>query len=38
MGKKGPDYEQRLVAAHLAFTARDAQELGEDQDVVGVIT
>ena len=38
MGKKGPNYEQRLVAAHLAFTARDAAELGEDQDVVGVIT
>jgi hypothetical protein len=38
MGKKGPNYEQRLVAAHLAFTARDAQELGKDRDVVGVIT
>jgi hypothetical protein len=38
MGKKGPTYEQRVVAAHLAFTARDAAELGEDRDVVGLIT
>ena len=38
MGKKGPSYDQRLVAVHLAFTARDADELGEDRDVVGVIT
>jgi hypothetical protein len=38
MGKKGPNYEQRLVAAHLAFTARDAEELSENRDVVGVIT
>ena len=38
MGKKGPNYQQRIVAAHLAFTARDAAELGEDKSVVGVIT
>jgi hypothetical protein len=38
MGKKGPSYEQRIVAAHLAFTARDAVELSEDRSVVGVIT
>ncbi|HEX6119639.1 MAG TPA: hypothetical protein VFZ03_09320 [Dongiaceae bacterium] len=38
MGKKGPDYDQRLVAAHLAFTPRDDAELGPDQSVVGVIT
>ncbi len=38
MGKKGPTYDQRVVAAHLAFTARDADELGEDRSVVGVIT
>jgi hypothetical protein len=38
MGKKGPTYDQRVVAAHIAFTARDAAELGEDHDVVGVIT
>ncbi|MEZ5833488.1 MAG: hypothetical protein R3D05_20135 [Dongiaceae bacterium] len=38
MGKKGPTYDQRVVAAHIAFTARDADELGEDQSVVGVIT
>jgi len=38
MGKKGPNYDQRVVAAHLAFTARDAAELGEDRSVVGVIT
>ena len=38
MGKKGPSYDQRVVAAHLAFTARDAEELGEDRNVVGVIT
>jgi hypothetical protein len=38
MGKKGPSYDQRVVAAHLAFTARDAAELGEDRSVVGIIT
>lgn len=38
MGKKGPSYDQRVAAAHLAFTARDAEELGEDRNVVGVIT
>jgi hypothetical protein len=38
MGKKGPTYDQRVAAAHLAFTARDAEELGEDRSVVGVIT
>lgn len=38
MGKKGPSYQQRIVAAHLAFTARDVAELGEDKGVVGVIT
>lgn len=38
MGKKGPNYEQRIVAAHLAFTARDADELSADRDVVGVFT
>lgn len=38
MGKKGPSYDQRVVAAHLAFTARDADELSEDRSVVGVIT
>jgi hypothetical protein len=38
MGKKGPTYDQRIVAAHLAFTARDADELSTDRDVVGVIT
>ena len=38
MGKKGPQYDQRVVAAHLAFTARDAAELGEDRSVVGHIT
>lgn len=38
MGKKGPNYQQRIVAAHLAFTARDVAELGEDKGVVGVIT
>lgn len=38
MGKKGPNYQQRIVAAHLAFTPRDAAELGEDKSVVGVIT
>jgi hypothetical protein len=38
MGKKGPNYDQRVVTAHIAFTARDAVELGEDRDVVGVIT
>lgn len=38
MGKKGPNYDQRVVAAHLAFTARDADELSADRDVVGVIT
>lgn len=37
MGKKGPSHDQRLVAAHLAFTARDAEELGADRSVVGVI-
>jgi hypothetical protein len=38
MGKKGPHYEQRIVAAHVAFTARDAQELSGDRTVVGVVT
>jgi hypothetical protein len=38
MGKKAPRYDQRVVAAHLAFTARDAAELGEDRSVVGHIT
>jgi hypothetical protein len=38
MGKKGPNYDQRVVTAHIAFTAHDAAELGEDRDVVGVIT
>lgn len=38
MGKKGPIYDQRVVAAHLAFTARDPAELSSDRDVVGVIT
>lgn len=38
MGKKGLAYDQRIVAAHLAFTARDADELSADRDVVGVIT
>jgi hypothetical protein len=38
MGKKGPNYDQRVVAAHIAFTARDAAELTEDRNVVGVIT
>ena len=38
MGKKGPNYQQRIVAAHLAFTPRDAAELGEDKSVVGIIT
>lgn len=38
MGKKGPQYDQRVVVAHLAFTARDADELGEDRSVVGNIT
>jgi hypothetical protein len=38
MGKKGPNYQQRIVAAHLAFTARDVVELGEDKSVVGLIT
>jgi len=38
MGKKGPTYDQRMVAAHLAFTARDDTELGADKSVVGVIT
>jgi hypothetical protein len=38
MGKKGPNDQQRIVAAHLAFTARDAAELGEDKSVVGLIT
>jgi hypothetical protein len=38
MGKKGPAYDQRIVAAHMAFTARDAEELSADRDVVGVIT
>lgn len=38
MGKKGPSYDQRVVAAHIAFTARDADELSADRDVVGVIT
>jgi len=38
MGKKGPNYDQRLVAAHLAFTPRDDEELGSDKSTVGVIT
>ncbi|WP_119301525.1 hypothetical protein [Dongia deserti] len=38
MGKKAPNYDQRIVAAHIAFTARDADELSEDRDVVGLIT
>ncbi len=38
MGKKAPNYDQRVVAAHLAFTARDVAELGEDRSVVGMIT
>ena len=38
MGKKGPTYDQRVVAAHLAFTPRDEEELGPDTSVVGVIT
>jgi len=38
MGKKGPSYDQRVVAAHFAITARDRAELGEDEDRVAVIT
>lgn len=38
MGKKGPTYDQRIVAAHFAITARDKEELGEDQDRVAIIT
>lgn len=38
MGKKGPNYEQRLVAAHMAFTPRDDEELGSDKSIVGIIT
>lgn len=38
MGKKAPHHDQRIVAAHVAFTARDADELSEDRGVVGVIT
>ena len=38
MGKKGPSYDQRVVAAHIAFTARDAEELSADRSVVGIIT
>jgi len=38
MGKKGPRYDQRVVAAHIAFTARDAEELSADRSVVGIIT
>jgi len=38
MGKKGPTYDQRLVAAHMAFTPRDDEELGSDKSIVGVIT
>lgn len=38
MGKKGPTYDQRVVAAHFAITARDRAELGEDEDRVAVIT
>jgi hypothetical protein len=38
MGKKGPRYDQRVVAVHIAFTARDAEELGADRNVVGIIT
>lgn len=38
MGKKGPTYDQRIVAAHFAITARDRAELGEDEDRVAMIT
>jgi hypothetical protein len=38
MGKKGPTYDQRVVAAHFAITARDRAELGEDENRVAVIT
>ena len=38
MGKKGPTYDQRVVAAHFAITARDRAELGPDENVVAVIT
>lgn len=38
MGKKGSSYDQRIVAAHFAITARDKEELGEDQDRVAIIT
>jgi hypothetical protein len=38
MGKRGPDYDERLVAAHMAFTPRDDEELGQDSSIVGVIT
>jgi hypothetical protein len=38
MGKKGPTYDQRIIAAHIAITARDKEELGENQDTVAVIT
>jgi hypothetical protein len=38
MGKKGPTFDQRMVAAHFSITARDIAELGEDEDRVAVIT
>jgi len=38
MGKKGPTYDQRVVAAHFAITARDRAELSEDENRVAVIT
>lgn len=38
MGKKGPTYDQRIVAAHFAITGRDKAELGADQDRVAIIT
>ena len=38
MGKKGPTYDQRVVAAHFAITARDRAELGPDENRVAVIT
>jgi hypothetical protein len=38
MGKKGPTYDQRVVAAHFAITARDRAELGPDENRVAMIT
>lgn len=38
MGKKGPTYDQRVVAAHFAITARDRAELGADENRVAIIT